>query len=110
MYQKNSTKKEKQVKGKRSKTETVGSILKIHQTKGCEYLFHMWKGSNGKWYTCRSFHPKERRRLMSLLPRRQRSRPMLQLQHKSGRKSIHVWAKTRRGKGKRVIRSKTKKR
>lgn len=106
MHKKNSSKEEKQVKGKRSKTKVVGSVRKVYKIKGFKCLFHMWKKSDGKWYACGAFHPKVRGGAYTLLPRGQCPCAMLQLQYKSRRKSIYIWPKARRGGGKRTLQSK----
>lgn len=110
MNQTNSSKKTQSSKSKRTETKAVGYIFKIYPPKRQQYLLHLWKESDGKWYSCRTFYTKISGGAKSLFPRRQRPRPVLQLQYKSRRQSIPVWLKTWRPDGKRTIRLKAKKR
>lgn len=110
MSEKNTSKKKRKVKDKRSKKKALGGIFKIHKGKRLECLFHMWKKSNRKWYACGTFHPKIRGGNYTLLPRGKCPCAMLQLQYKSRRKSVYIWSEVRRKKGKRTVRSQAFKR
>jgi hypothetical protein len=110
MIEKNSITKEKQNKNKRTETKAVGSVRKVYKVTGQEYMFHVWKNSDGQWDACWTFYPQKRRGLNFILQRGKLQSAMLQLQHKSGWKSVYIWPEVGGRKSKRTLRSQTKKR
>lgn len=110
MNEKNSTKKNREVKDKRVKTKAMGGVLKVHKAEGQLHMLHLRKKSGRVWVALWTFYTKIGWRLDTIFPGRQLPRSMLQLQHKSGRKSVYVWYETRRRKSKRIVRSQAKKR
>ena len=102
--------KTRQVKDKRAETKAVGGVRKVHKAKRRQHLFYLWAKGTGERVTRWSFHPKISGGIKSLLSRGKLSCTMLQLQYKSGRKPVYIWTEIRRRKGKRTLRSETKKR
>lgn len=95
MYQKVNSKKEKQSKNLSLKEKIMGNLLALHPQSGQIYMLHLWKKGNGRWHTRWTLYPKSSRGISSILPRRKRSRSMLQLQHKPRRKSVGIRSKVR---------------
>lgn len=110
MSEKNKTKKNRKVKNLYTEEEIVGSVRKIYQTKGQQYLLHVWKTGGGQWYSLWALYTKECGWTLSILPRGKLSRTVLQLQHKSGRESVHIWTEIRGANSKRPLPFKEKKR
>ena len=110
MNQKNKTQKARSTKNKRTQARSVESLCKVYKNAGQQFMFHLWKKSNGKWNACWTLYPEKRRGINFVLQRGELSRAVLQLQHKSGRKSVYIWTDFRLPKGFGTLQTKTKKR
>ena len=101
------TKKAIKTEGEYLEKEAVESIRRLHKGKGQLHLLYLWKNSTGKRYSLWTLYPQISGRNHTLLQRGQLPRTMLQLQHKSLRKSVCIWGKTRNRKGGRTSSFKT---
>ncbi len=77
MDKKNTSKKAKQVKSKRTKTQVVGGVRKVHKTKGQEYMLYMREVSPRKWTPRWTLHCQKCGRAWALFSRRKRTRTVL---------------------------------
>src|ERR1035437_4534457 len=102
------TKKAIKTEGEYLEKEAVESIRRLHKGKGQLHLLYLWKNSTGKRYSLWTLYPQISGRNHTLLQRGQLPRTMLQLQHKSLRKSVCIWGKTRQRKSGRTLCTKTK--
>ena len=107
MNEKNSVKKEKSKKDKRSQASFVGTVFQVYKNERQLPVFYLREESRGKRASLWTFYPQGGGGISFILPRGQLSRPMLQLQYKSGRKSIYLWSETRSRKGSRTLQTKT---
>jgi len=101
-------KKGKQAKDISLKEEIVASLLPLHPQKGQLYMLYLRKERRGRWNAQWTLYSKKHWRIVPILSRGKRPRPMLQLQYKSLWEPVGIRKETGGRKSGRTLRLKTK--